>query len=86
MDKIKCFCDSCIHHKVCAFEKEYSKVVEALNIINLGDPFGNCKCLVDFDWIESVEVKCKHYRGDRYVSIRDQIELNNILTKGKKKG
>lgn len=81
MEKIKCFCDSCIHNGVCAFEKEYNKVVESLNIINLG-----VKCLVDFDWIESVEVKCKHYRGDKYVSIRDQVELHNILSKNKQKG
>lgn len=59
------YCSSCIHKEVCSIKGDFEKAQNAINdfAVNLGKSEDGYafKYLCDFDFIEQVKLRCKHY-------------------------
>lgn len=63
-------CTSCDHREVCRFRDEFLKAQQAADDVTvyLGD--NSVKRLRDFDYIEPITLKCKHWKMNSKGGIR----------------
>lgn len=57
-------CNSCIHAKICTYKRQMETIKSAVDNLSIHESMEDTiksKSIKDFDWIEPIQVNCKHY-------------------------
>lgn len=63
-------CTTCAHREVCKLTEEFLNAQKAVDDTLVGLGGGRTKRLRDFDWIRTVDLRCKHYFQRMEVTLR----------------
>lgn len=61
-------CSTCVHHSVCSYKEDFLDVCNAVLNANVnkheGDRKVRIKNVMNYDFLDEIVIKCKHYRKD----------------------
>ena len=67
-------CEKCLHHEVCGIKAEYERYAQAADKLSICK--GNMLCFANNNEDIIIEVKCKHFKLNSYMTIKsDSISI-----------
>lgn len=61
-------CSTCVHNQVCSYKEDFLDVCNAVLSVNVNkhesDGKIRIKNVTKYDFLDEIEIKCKHYRKD----------------------
>lgn len=78
-------CSTCVHHSVCSYKEDFLDVCNAILNANVNvkkhesDGKVCTKNVMNYDFLDEIVIKCKHYRKETPTPRKDSIRTYEIF-------